>query len=65
VILTTLFVSFSREDKEASLWEGTLRMHHQAVFIRFKNTHSECSYEFIAREQIIMKEAKRCLAVPK
>jgi hypothetical protein len=65
VVLTTPFASFSRGDKKASLWEGKLRMHHQAVFIRFKNTHSDCSYEFLAREQIIMKEAKRCLAVPK
>jgi hypothetical protein len=35
------------------------------LFIRFKNTHSDCSSEFIPTEQIIMKEAKRCLAVPK
>jgi hypothetical protein len=65
VVLTTLFASFSRGDKETSLWEGKLRMHHQAVFIRFKNTHSDCSYEFIPTEQIIVKEAKGCLAVPK
>jgi hypothetical protein len=53
VALTTLFANFSRGDKEASLWEGKLRVHHQAVFIRFKNTHSDCSYEFIPTEQIL------------
>jgi hypothetical protein len=31
-------------------------MHHQAVFIRFKKTHGDCSYEFIPTEQIILKE---------
>jgi hypothetical protein len=53
VVLTTLFASFSRADKEASLWEGKLRVHHQVVFIRFKNTYSYCSYEFIPTEQIL------------
>jgi len=62
--MTTSFASFLRWD-EASSWEGKLRMHHQEVFIRFKNTQSDCSYEFIPTEQISIKEAKRCLAVPK
>jgi len=53
--MTTLFASFSRGDKEASLWEGKLRVHHQVVFICFKNTYSDCSYEFIPTEQILWK----------
>jgi len=65
VVLNILFASFSRGDKEASLREGKLHMHHQAVFILSKNTHSNCSYEFIPTKQISMKEASRCLAAPK
>jgi hypothetical protein len=53
--LTTLLTSFSRGSKEASLWEGKLRKHNQAGFIRFKNTR-DCSYEFIPTEQTIFKE---------
>jgi hypothetical protein len=50
VVLTTQLASFSRGSKEASLWEGKLRKHNQAGFIRFKKTHSGSSYEFIPTE---------------
>jgi hypothetical protein len=56
VVPTTLLACFSRGSKEGSLWEGKLCMDHQAGFIRFKKIHSDCSYEFIPTEQIILEE---------